>query len=141
MSYSNFCACCWPSFWATQLQSNPSLPLIAYSYRMFTHTPLIFRHNEDPNTSYEYIVCKRNRKDFVWVCCFVCFYFQGGVEEVCGKIRVKVHWESETLASSLEDKPRLFLRDVFGPDQRVRVRLGNDSRQPPGQPSVNRVFF
>lgn len=81
---------------------------------------------------------------FVWVCllCTSYFYFQAGVEEVCGKIRVKVHWESETLASSPEspeDKPRLFLRDVFGPDQRVRVRLGNDS-QPQGHPSVNRVF-
>ena len=45
---------------------------------------------------------------------------QVGVEEVCGKIRVKVRWESETLASTPEDYPRLFLRDVFGPDQKVR---------------------
>lgn len=45
---------------------------------------------------------------------------QVGVEEVCGKIRVKVHWESETLATTPEDYPRLFLRDVFGPDHKVR---------------------
>lgn len=47
---------------------------------------------------------------------------QVGVEEVCGKIRVKVHWESEALASTPEDYPRLSLRDVFGPDQKVGKR-------------------
>lgn len=35
---------------------------------------------------------------------------------------MKVHWESETLASTPEDYPRLFLRDVFGPDHKVRHR-------------------
>ena len=44
---------------------------------------------------------------------------QAGVEEVCGKIRVKVHWESETFAANPEDCPRLFLRDVFAPQQKV----------------------
>lgn len=41
------------------------------------------------------------------------------MEEVCGKIRVKVHWESETFKSTPEDYPRLFLRDVFAPNQKV----------------------
>eukprot|EP00903_Cladosiphon_okamuranus_P015602 g14407.t1 len=43
---------------------------------------------------------------------------QVGIEEVCGKIRVKVYWESEALASTPEDYPRLFLRDVFGPERK-----------------------
>lgn len=44
-----------------------------------------------------------------------------GAEELCGKIRIKVHWESQSFARSPEDEPRFFLRDVFGHDDKVRA--------------------
>lgn len=47
------------------------------------------------------------------------------MEEVCGKIRVKVHWESDSFATTPEDYPRLFLRDVFGFDQKVSCERDN----------------
>ncbi|CAN0121044.1 unnamed protein product, partial [Laminaria digitata] len=41
-----------------------------------------------------------------------------GADELCGKIRIKVHWESQSFARSPEDQPRFFLRDVFGHDDK-----------------------
>ncbi|CAN0163688.1 unnamed protein product, partial [Ascophyllum nodosum] len=38
--------------------------------------------------------------------------------EQWGKIRVKVRWESEAIASATMDEPRFFLRDVFGPEEK-----------------------
>ena len=45
---------------------------------------------------------------------------KAGAEELCGKIRIKVHWESQSFARSPEDEPRFFLRDVFGHNEKVR---------------------
>lgn len=48
-------------------------------------------------------------------------FVQTGDAGLSGKIRVKVHWESTVFSGSPSDLPRFFLRDILGPDDKVRA--------------------